>query len=458
MKKNRKVHGVLFLYFHYWDKNAPTIIEHISSFSKYSKFKVWGINTERGFPAGLKSLEFDIIVLHYSLLGPKYLLFGEFLEYLKNSRSSYKIAFFQDEHHYCQQRFAFLNDYNIDCVYTLLHPDNFKDVYEKYTGVKRLIQTLTGYVDDNVIKNAKKYSKPDNMRDIDIGYRARKLDWYMGKGAQEKSEIGEKFIEHAGGTELKLDIATAEGDRLYGNKWYKFLGNQRACLGVEAGVSIYDIQDVVRPEWERLRAENPSMTFAEMSECLFNKWEGNIPYRTISPRVFEAAAFHICQILYEGEYQGILKPMVDYIPLKKDFSNFDEVIKLFHDTRFRKRITENCYQHLIASGEYTYRKFIDAFDEELVKQGYNHRLSRDKKQNIMAWFALNKDMPSRIIPRYVIYVGNKSIEKTIPFLGKLISSTDFGKKFLMPILKPAFDTTFRFIYVKLVRRFYDYGK
>jgi len=451
MKKNIKVHGILFLYFHYWDKNAPTIVDHINSFPKYSKFKVWALNTERGFPKGLKKLEFDIILLHYSLFGQKYVLFNDFMEYLKNSRSSYKIAFFQDEYHYCQQRFKFLNDYNFNCVYTLLHPDYFKDVYEKYTRVPRIIPTLTGYVDDNLIKNAKKYSQPDSMRDIDIGYRARKLPWYMGKGAQEKSEIGERFIEYVKGTELKLDIAYTEGSRLYGNKWYKFLGNQKACLGAEAGASIFDIQDVVRPEYERLKAENPSITYAEMSERLLNKWEGKIPNRVISPRIFEAAAFHICQILYEDKYQGILKPMVDYIPLKKDFSNFDEVIELYRDTRFRKQIIENCYQDLITSGNYTYKKFISDFDEELAKQGYDYRLSRNKRQNMMVWFALNKDMPSRVIPRYVIYIGNK----TISFLSGLISSTGFGKKFIKPILKPAWTIIYRFIYVRLVKRFYN---
>ena len=57
------------------------------------------------------------------------------------------------------------------------------------------------------------------------------------------------------------------------------------------------------------------------------RWEDNVYYRTISPRHFEAAAFRICQVLFEGRYSGVLEPMVHYIPLKKDFSNIDEVIR-----------------------------------------------------------------------------------------------------------------------------------
>ena len=50
-----------------------------------------------------------------------------------------------------------------------------------------------------------------------------------------------------------------------------------------------------------------------------------IDLRTISPRHFEAAAFRVCQVLFEGRYAGVMEPMRHYIPLRKDFSNFDEV-------------------------------------------------------------------------------------------------------------------------------------
>ena len=63
----------------------------------------------------------------------------------------------------------------------------------------------------------------------------------------------------------------------------------------------------------------------EAYELLLYQYEDNIPYRTISPRHFEASALRLCQILLEGKYSGVMRPMVHYIPLKKDFSNFDEV-------------------------------------------------------------------------------------------------------------------------------------
>jgi hypothetical protein len=397
MKQTESIQGVLLLYHHPIKENAPTIREHIDSFGQYSQFKVWPINTEFGFPIGLSKLHFQIIVLHYSLFdfsskseSPTYLN-DTFLSYIKREELSYKIAFFQDEFHFCQRRFAFLDRFHIDCVYSLLKPAYFKDVYQKYTKVPKLEHNLTGYVSDDLIKNAQKFSNPRYARRIDVGYRGRRLPFYSGKGSQEKYEIGVRFLEHANGLGFKLDIETDERSRLYGEKWYRFLGNCKACLGVEAGVSIFDTEDIVRTEYERLIAEKPRMSFEEMSERLLSRWEGNIPYRTISPRHFEAAAFRICQILYEGDYQGIMKPMVHYIPLKKDFSNFDEVIRLLRDDGFCNQITENCWRELISSGRYSYQNFLRSFDQELVAAGFTPSGTSDDIR--MVSLILNMDRP-----------------------------------------------------------------
>lgn len=365
-----RINGILLLYYHPVSANAPTIMEHVNAFRQYSRFKVWSINTELGFPSGLRELQFQIIVLHYSLFGTSpYYLNDEFLDYVDQSKSSYKVAFFQDEYHHCQQRFGFLDRYKIDCVYTLLEPLYFTDVYQKYTNVPKLVYNLTGYVSDGLVILAQKLTKPDQEREIDIGYRGRRLPFYMGKGAQEKHEIAVGFREYATDFGLRMDIETDEQKRIYGNAWYQFVANCRAVLGVEAGVSIYDIDDTVRTEYERLVALNPKISFEEMSRRILSKWEDNIPYRTISPRHFEAAAFRVCQILFEGNYSNIMQPMVHYIPLKKDFSNLNDVIRMFQNEKLRHRLTENAYSDLIASGQYSYQKFIEGFDQELLTVG-----------------------------------------------------------------------------------------
>jgi hypothetical protein len=368
--KKRSVGGILLLYHHPLRRDAPTIMEHVNSFRECSRFKVWNVNTELGFPRALAGLEFQAIVLHYSLFGStSYMLGEEFLRYLDECESSYKVAFFQDEIQLCQQRFRFLNRHKIDCVYTMVEPAYFKDFYGKFTSVPKVINYIPGYVSEGLISAARRLTVPDAERGVDVGYRARSLPFAFGRGAREKTDVADGFLARAAGLGLRLDIKTGDEARIYGGDWYKFVANCRAVLGVESGASFTDVYDVAHPECERLMAENPGITFEELYEKVLRKWEGHIPQRTISPRHFEAAALRVCQILFEGKYSGVMQPMVHYIPLRKDFSNFEEVIGMLRDEGLRREMTERAYRDLIASGRYSYRSFVRGFDEELLKEG-----------------------------------------------------------------------------------------
>ena len=385
------INGILLLYHLPLSQDAPTILENVNAFKAHSQFKVWNVNTHLGFPKSLANARFSTVALHYSLFGNwPFSLTSEFLNYLAQSQSSYKVAFFQDEYQYCRERFDFLNRYRIDCIYTLLEPRYFKAVYQDHTCVAKIIHHLTGYVSDELIELARRLTLPDEKRSIDFGYRGRPLPLYLGRGAQEKTEIAIRFRERAAHLGLRLDIETSEQSRIYGDDWYRFIARCRAFLGVEAGVSIFDLDGTVREAVDRLLAQNPDTDFAEISEKL-QASEDRIYYRTISPRHFEAAAFRVCQVLFEGDYTGILKPMVHYIALKKDFSNFDECLRLFQDKAFRDQLTENAYRDLIASGKYSYQEFMRGFDRELLNAGlepevaavdaarFTRRLDRDRR-------------------------------------------------------------------------------
>jgi hypothetical protein len=362
--------GILLIYHQPLVQNAPTILEHVSAFPAYSRFRVWTVNTELGFPDALAELKFSVIVIHYSTCGwYPYSLPPRFRAYVREAQDSYKIAFFQDEHRYWPQRSEFIKDCRISCVYTLVEPPHFGETYQKRTSVETLIYTLPGYVSEELVQQAQRFSRPSSHRTIDIGYRGRILPHWMGRGSQEKHVIAERFRELAQGMGFKLDVESEEHKRLYGRRYYEFLGNCKAVLGVEAGVSIFDIDDVARPAYEHLAAERPHLTFEEAYRELLWRYEDNIYYRTISPRHFEAAAFRVCQILFEGQYSGILEPMIHYIPLKKDFSNFGDVVRAFRDDSLREMLIQNAYRDLIVSGQYSYRRFVEDFDAHLISAG-----------------------------------------------------------------------------------------
>jgi hypothetical protein len=344
--------------------------EHIHAFSRYSRFAVSEINTDYGFPPGLEDVEPGAVLLHYSLFGSgNYKLDERYMAWLRARSNTVKIAFFQDEFYFCRQRFGFVNEAAIDVVFTHVSPQHIPEVWGRYTPSARAVFNLPGYVDDGMLAAARRFARPDAEREIDVGYRGRALPAHMGAGSQEKRVIGERFKELAAGSGLRLDIETSEEHRIYGDDWYRFLGRSRATLGVESGVSFMDLEDECHAEYVRLREEGREPTLEELQAGVLGRWDGNIPYRTLGPRHFEAAAFGVCQVLFVGEYNGIMQPGVHYVALAKDFSNFADVVAALQDRELCRRITERAREDLITSGRYSYASFVGEVDRELRAAG-----------------------------------------------------------------------------------------
>jgi hypothetical protein len=367
--------GLLLYHFPsaFWVRNAATIMDHVQAFETYSRFPIRTVNTDWPFPTGLAKLDFELVIVHYSVVGGGfYPLTEDHLRWLKTSRA-HKVLLIQDEHRYCGHRFWFCDEVGFDTLYTCLEPSEFEKVYGSRTRVPRVRTNLPGYVSEQMVADGERLSLPDEERPIDIGYRGRPLPPYSGRGGLEKYEVGRQFAERAANSGLVLDIGLEESDRLYGKDWPRFLSRCKGVLGVESGVSVFDLDDRVIDQYERLVAQGRKVTIEDLTEAA--ELEDKVYYRTLSPRHFEAAAMRVCQILYEGRYSGILQPMVHYIPLRKDFSNFDEVIARFRDPALRRELATNAHRDLIASGRFSYKAFIENFDQDMVAAGVEPRIS-----------------------------------------------------------------------------------
>jgi hypothetical protein len=368
--QREQVRGALLLYHFpsaFWFRDAATIMDHVNAFGRYSRFDIQKLNTDEPLPQSVAELDFELVIVHYSVIGTSsYPMTEDHFEWLRTSRA-YKVMFAQDEFRYCGHRFWFMDEVGINTMYTCLEPPEFEKVYGSHTQVERIRTNLPGYVSDQMVADGERLRTPDEQRPVDIGYRGRPLPPYCGRGGVEKYEIGVRFAELAEGSGLTLDIGLEEEDRIYGEDWPRFLSRCRGVLGVESGVSVFDLDDRLVDQYETLVEEGRSVTLDDLTEAV--PLEDQVFYRTISPRHFEAAAQRCCQILFEGHYSGVMEPMVHYIPLRKDFSNFDEVIERFRDQDLRRRIAENAHRDLIASGRYTYRRFIEDFDRDLIEVG-----------------------------------------------------------------------------------------
>ena len=356
---------MLFLYYHSIRSDAFTVKDHIKGILKGVKHDIVPYNIDSGFSQSIFKSNVEVVILHYTCFGS---LSREFFNIIQAS-NALKIAFFQDEYTRCEERWDYINRLDIECVFSLYSQEVGNEFYLENCNAKTVIPTLAGYVTEKLQSKALHYKKVWYDRKIDVSYRARELPFYFGAGAREKYEIGRSFKKHFLNYQLELDLEENEDKRKYGDSWFSFLGESKFTLGVEGGVSIVDLTGSVERETKIALERDPHASFQSKSENVLEKYEDNLYYRMISPRIFEAAAFECVMILYRGSYSGILKPDVHYIPLDKDHSNHQEVYKKMQDDKYTASLRRNAKADLIDSGEYSYQGLCDQIDNYVRLHG-----------------------------------------------------------------------------------------
>ena len=191
------------------------------------------------------------------------------------------------------------------------------------------------------------------------------MQYWLGEFGQRKSEIGKFFKNISHDFQLNIDIETSEAKRIYGKKWYGFLESCKATLGVEGGSGLIDTDGIIQKECDQYISDHPSASFQEVQEKILYKYQQRTIYTAISPRVFEAAILKTCQILTRGDYSGVIKPDIHYIPINLDFSDYKETIEKFKDTIFRNQIIENAFNDICISDKWKYATFVKDFDKHL---------------------------------------------------------------------------------------------
>ena len=342
--------------------SVPAIEEHVSSFGRFSTHRVsYADGTGRARACDLSA--FDAVLLHYSIriclkrhLSPKY-------AFALQRYPGLKILFIQDEYDATETARRKIDALGIRLVFTCVPAGEQEKVYPKrrFPSV-RFVQTLTGYVPSRLENQPLPGAAG---RTCLIGYRGRELAYWYGDLAREKAEIGRRMKQICSQRGVAEDIEWDEASRIYGDAWYEFLRRSRATLGTESGSNIFDDEGEIRASVERALRSNPAATYEEIHRRLLRDHEGMVRMNQISPRVFEAIACGTALVLFEGEYSGVVRPEEHYIPLRKDFSNADEVLAKVQDDAYLERVTRTAHAEVIASGRYSYRAFIARFDDIL---------------------------------------------------------------------------------------------
>jgi len=364
--------NILILYVANRYPMRTTLWDQLYSFRRYSDHNCFYLNlTVRQLPWYLKKIKFDLIVFGTLFMASRVddKWFDPPREKARglNSFAAAKIAFPQDEYLCTDVLSDFINEFGIDCVFSVAPESEWPKIYEGIDTTKvKIFSVLTGYLDPATLARINLLTKEGLPRDIDVGYRTWRAAPNLGRHGFLRQKIADLFKEKAPGWGLVTDISTRREDTLWGDAWYKFLLRCKYVTSVEGGASLLDRDGTIQRQTEEYLARHPDATFDEVERACFPGLDGNLRYVALSPRHLEACATRTCQVLVEGEYNGILKPGRHYIELKRDFSNADQVLEIIKQDQLRSEITRRAYRDIVESRHYTYRSYVDFVLEKSV--------------------------------------------------------------------------------------------
>lgn len=390
--------NILVLYYAATYPLRATTRDHLNSYRKYSGHRCYYLNVAfRSVPRYLTKVHFDLVVFDYLLLDARwdrkrFINILKKLKVLKGMQTT-KIALPQDEFINTDLLCDFINEFRVSYVFSVAPESEWPAIYPTVDFQKvRFFRVLTGYLDEDTVARIDKLANTIRERPIDIGYRSGTVQPSWGRHNWIKRQLASLLREKALRRGLVIDVKVGSKSFFLGDDWYRFLLRCKYTLSVEGGASILDRDGTIRKRVQEYLAEHPEAGFEEVEAACFPKLDGTLRLFALSPKHLEACATRTCQILVEGEYNGVLVPGQHYIELKRDFSNIDEVLDIVEEDRLRQEITQRAYRDIVASEKYTYRRFVEfVLNKSLVTSGgqqYRSFRSRIWDTSIYHWMRL----------------------------------------------------------------------
>lgn len=354
---------ILVLYYSVRPRLRANLADHLYAFRRYSGRRCVYVNLAvRSIPAWIDRIGVDLVIFQTLLLStrwdpPTFRRLRARLAPVRRLRCT-KVAQPQDEFIYTDPLVAFIREFEVDQVLTCAPQSEWRTIYGSLVdGPTSFVPTLTGYLDPGTVARIERMAT-DGPRSIDIGYRASRPIFSLGRHAQLKPRVGEVFADAAPEAGLRADISMSEQDTLHGDDWYRFLLSCRWTIGVEGGASLLDRDGALRSRVRGFLDKHPKASFDEVEEACFPGVDGELKLFAVSPRHLEACATRTAQALVEGAYGGILQAGVHYLPIAKDFSNVNEVLTDMSNEELRTRLADRAHTDIVGSDRFTYPAFV----------------------------------------------------------------------------------------------------
>jgi hypothetical protein len=355
---------------------VATTMEYVRSFGKYSRNDVSYINGTHGARFGVDLDEFDAVWLNYCC---RLCFAGYVSSEVREALAAYrglKMMSVQDEYDRTETLRQGIEDLGFDVVFTCVPQSGLGYVYpgQRFPRTE-FITVLTGYVPEHLERRLD--TTPLERRPIIIGYRGRDIGARYGELGFWKYELGRRMKAICLERGIRCDVEVTEESRIHGESWYAFVESCRAMLGSESGSNVFDFDGSIERRYEALRRTRPDLSYEEFRPVVAEH-DRDIGMGQISPRVFEAAALRTPMILLTGRYSGLIEPGEHYIELRKDFSNVDDVLRQIADIPALQALAERAHRHLIASGTYSYRRFVEMVDDVIERKLAERKNGRER--------------------------------------------------------------------------------
>jgi hypothetical protein len=308
------------------------------------------VNDAIALAAAMRKIrEFDLVIVLHSAAGDSMSRLDLVVGTLSR-RSAPMLVLFGNEYSLMGEKRAFLKASAAEYVGTQL-PRQAAEWLYKGCGARVL--------EAPAALNPSQYRPGLGDRPIDIGFRG---DRYRAElvGDRERAALIEHF-ERSRSHVLRVDIAY---HRVARSEWSAFLSRCSGTIGAESGTYYLERDDATQGAVRSFLADVPNATFDEVHRRFWLPKSGGVSGKAISSRHFEAAGTKTCQILIEGEYNGILRGDQHFIPVRRDLSDVESATRRFMDVAERQGIADRAYEHIMSAHTYAHR--VDSLLREVI--------------------------------------------------------------------------------------------
>jgi len=285
---------------------------------------------------------YSVIIILHSATGDNMSILLKSSEWLKKRRGKL-VVFVGNEYNLLADKIKFIRSVEAEYVCSQLPFEAARWLYADCTRSKILAIP-------HALNPKLYYPDPRSNRTIDIGFIGHLYHTFIGD--RERTDLIQFFQRNGNRLGVSCDIRT---QRLPRGEWAQFLRACKGILGAESGTYYLDRTGQVIEDVKKYVKIHPDASYEGVFEKFFRNRSSPVSGKAISSRHFEPIGTKTCQILIEGDYNGILKPNEHYIGVRRDLSNIDDVIRRFNDDSYRMSMVERSYDYIMASHTYKHR-------------------------------------------------------------------------------------------------------